>query len=78
MVETIVVNLPANIKAEDETKAQVKIKGPGKASMDHGTTVLETPEDKECWKESRWHNHKATLRMLYEDLNRDPKRAEIY
>ena len=54
MVETIVVKLPANIKAEDEDRAQVKIKGPGKthikASMDHGTTVLEIPEGKaeEC------------------------------
>lgn len=50
MVETIVVNLPANIKAEDENRAQVKIKGPGKmhikASMHHGTTVLEIPEGK--------------------------------
>ena len=51
MVETIVVKLPANIKAEDEDRAQVKIKGPGethiKASMDHGTTVLEIPEGKD-------------------------------
>lgn len=50
MVETIVVKLPANIKAEDEDRAQVKIKGPGKthikASMEHGTTVLEIPEGK--------------------------------
>ena len=51
MVETIVVNLPSNIKAEDENRAQVKVKGPGKthikASMDHGTTVLEIPEGKD-------------------------------
>ena len=50
MVETIVVNLPSKIKAEDEEKAQVKIKGPSKnhikASVQHGTTVLEIPEGK--------------------------------
>lgn len=48
MVETIVVKLPANIKAEDENAAQVKIKGPAKnhinVSMSHGTTILEIPE----------------------------------
>ena len=51
MVETIVVKLPANIKAEDENKTQVKITGPGKthikASVHHGTTFLEIPEGKE-------------------------------
>ena len=50
MVETIVVKLPANIKAEDENQTQVKITGPGKthikASMHHGTTFLEIPEGK--------------------------------
>ena len=50
MVETIVVNLPSKIKAEDEEKAQVKIKGPSKnhikASVQNGTTVLEIPEGK--------------------------------
>lgn len=48
MVETIVVKLPANIKAEDENAAQIKIKGPAKghinATMSHGTTILEIPE----------------------------------
>lgn len=51
MVETIVVKLPANIKAEDDNKTQVKITGPGKthikASVHHGTTFLEIPEGKE-------------------------------
>lgn len=45
MVETIVVKLPANIKAEDENATQVKINGPAKnhinVSMNHGTTILE-------------------------------------
>lgn len=48
MVETIVVKLPANIKAEDENAAEIKIKGPAKghinATMSHGTTILEIPE----------------------------------
>lgn len=48
MVETIVVKLPANIKAEDENATQIKIKGPAKghinATMSHGTTILEIPE----------------------------------
>ena len=48
MVETIVVKLPANIKAEDENKAQIKVKGPAKnhinVTLSHGTTILEIPE----------------------------------
>ncbi|KAL9971012.1 hypothetical protein ACROYT_G023488 [Oculina patagonica] len=52
MVETIVVKLPANIKAEDENATQVKIKGPAKnhinVSMSHGTTILEIPEAPWC------------------------------
>jgi len=51
MVETIVVKLPASIKAEDENTAQIKIKGPAKghinATMSHGTTILEIPEGNE-------------------------------
>ena len=51
MVETIVVKLPGKIKAEDENRAQLKITGPGKthlkASMEHGTTVLEIPEGRD-------------------------------
>ncbi|KAJ7393209.1 Semaphorin-5A [Desmophyllum pertusum] len=53
MVETIVVKLPANIKAEDENATQVKINGPAKnhinVSMNHGTTILEMiPEAPWC------------------------------
>ena len=48
MVETIVVKLPANIKAEDEHKAQIKVKGPAKnhinVTVSHGTTFLQIPE----------------------------------
>lgn len=48
MVETIVVKLPANIKAEDEHKAKIKVKGPAKnhinVTMSHGTTILQIPE----------------------------------
>lgn len=48
MVETIVVKLPANIKAEDEDKAQIRVKGPAKnhinVTLSHGTTILEIPE----------------------------------
>lgn len=51
MVETIVVKLPASIKAEDENAAQIKINGPAKghinATMSHGTTILEIPEGNE-------------------------------
>ena len=51
MVETIVVKLPASIKAEDENTAQIKINGPAKghinATMSHGTTILEIPEGNE-------------------------------
>ena len=48
MVETIVVKLPANIKAEDEHKAKIKVKGPAKnhinVTVSHGTTILQIPE----------------------------------
>ena len=51
MVETIVVQLPGKIKTEDENKAQLNVTGPGKthlkASVKHGTTVLEIPEGEE-------------------------------
>ena len=61
MVETIVVKLPASIKAEDENAAQIKIKGPAKghinATMSHGTTILEIPEGngKEGWYDKNVH-----------------------
>ncbi|XP_074627228.1 uncharacterized protein LOC141885237 isoform X4 [Acropora palmata] len=52
MVETIVVQLPGKIKTEDENKAQLNVTGPGKthlkASVKHGTTVLEIPEAPWC------------------------------
>lgn len=69
MVETIVVKLPANIKAEEENATQVKISGPAKnhinVSMSHGTTILEIPEGN---KKHRFRQRRCVITISFPDL----------